>query len=82
MPQRDRDEITAGLVELLHLILEVPADTIDPTARLVDDLGVDSLSLVELVLGVEEHFGVRISDAEVARISTLDDAAELITTAV
>lgn len=76
------DEIHAGVAELLHQIIEVPAAEIATTARLVEDLAVDSLSLVELTIGVEERFGVRIADAQVPGLTTVADVVDLIAAAV
>ena len=76
------DEIHAGVAELLAQVLEVSPDEVPLTARLGDDLAVDSLSLLELVIGVEERFGVRIADADVAGLVTVEDAVRLIAAAV
>lgn len=50
-----------------------PAD-VDPGATLVDDLKADSLDLVELVMSLEEEFGVDIDDEAAERIRTVGDA--------
>ena len=68
------DEITAGITELLAQIIEVPPAGITPQSRLAEDLGVDSLSLLELVIGIEERFGVVIPDTEVAGLERVEDA--------
>lgn len=54
------DEIRSMIVERLFLNV-APAD-IDPTASLTDDYGVDSVSLLELVVGIEETFGIPMAD--------------------
>ena len=82
MTQLSTDEIRAALADLVHQIVEVPVAAVEPASRLVDDLGIDSLSLVELLTGVEEHLGVRISDADVARLGTVDDVVRIIAAAV
>jgi len=47
-------------------------------ASFVDDLGADSLDLVELVMAMEDHFGVEISDEELMKIRTIQDAVDYI----
>ncbi len=49
-----------------------------PEASFADDLGSDSLDLVELVMAMEEEFGVEISDEEAERIQTVQDAINFI----
>jgi len=47
-------------------------------ASFVDDLGADSLDLVELVMAMEDHFGIEISDEELMKIRTIQDAVDYI----
>ena len=58
--------------------LEVQADEVVPEASFADDLGSDSLDLVELVMAMEEEFGIEISDEEAERIQTVQDAISFI----
>jgi acyl carrier protein len=59
-------------------VLDLRDDQVEPSARFTDDLGADSLDLVELVEALEEEFGVRIDDEELADIATVGEAHELI----
>lgn len=54
--------------------LEVSEDEVTPTASFVDDLGADSLDVVELVMGLEEEFDVEIPDEDAEKIATVGDA--------
>lgn len=54
--------------------LEVSEDEVTPTASFVDDLGADSLDVVELVMGLEEEFDVEIPDEDAEKIATVQDA--------
>ncbi len=54
--------------------LEVSEDEVTPTASFVDDLGADSLDVVELVMGLEEEFYVEIPDQDAEKIATVGDA--------
>jgi acyl carrier protein len=58
--------------------LGVDESEITPSASFADDLGADSLDQVELVMALEEHFGMEISDADTERIRTVQDAIEYV----
>lgn len=59
--------------------LGVDEGEVTPTASFVDDLGADSLDIVELVMAFEEGFGIEIPDEEAEKIRTVKDANEYIT---
>jgi acyl carrier protein len=73
-----RDEIRAGLAEILHEIAGVTEDRVTDDASFTDDLDVDSLSLVEVVVAAEEKFGVKIPDDDVKNLKTVGDAVDYI----
>jgi len=54
-----------------------PSDVVD-TASFIDDLGADSLDVVELIMGLEDEFGIEISDEEAEGIRTVGDAVRFI----
>ena len=58
--------------------LGVSADEVVPDASFVDDLGADSLDLVELVMVLEEEFGQEIPDEAAEKIQTVQDAISYI----
>jgi acyl carrier protein len=58
--------------------LEVSEEDVVPKASFVDDLGADSLDQVELIMAMEEEFGISISDEEAEKIVTVRDAIEYI----
>ncbi len=60
--------------------LGVGEDEIKPTASFIEDLGADSLDIVELVMAMEEEFEVEIPDEEAENIKTVQDAVNYITT--
>ncbi len=61
--------------------LGVTADEVVPSASFVDDLGADSLDLVELVMVLEEEFGREIPDEDAEKIQTVQDAIDYISKA-
>ena len=54
--------------------LSVNADQVTPEAKFIEDLGADSLDIVELVMALEEEFGLDIPDEEADKLKTVGDA--------
>ena len=68
------EEIKAFLLEALPLT----EDRITPEARFQEDLEADSLDLVELIMTLEEKYGIKITDEEAAEIKTVGDAVDFV----
>jgi acyl carrier protein len=68
------DDVKAVVVEQLN----VSADEVKPESKFVDDLGADSLDVVELVMALEEKFDVEIPDDQAEKIQTVQNAVEFI----
>ena len=60
--------------EIIGDQLGVPAGQIVPEASFMDDLGADSLDVVELVMAIEEAFDLEIPDDDAEKINTIQDA--------
>ena len=58
--------------------LGVEADKVNEAASFIDDLGADSLDIVELVMAFEEEFGIEIPDDAAEKILTIKDAVDFI----
>ncbi len=58
--------------------LGVSAEEINPDASFIDDLGADSLDIVELVMMIEKEFDIEIPDEDAEKISTVQDAVDYI----
>ena len=58
--------------------LDLSEDQVTPESSIVDDLGADSLDLVELIMAMEENFGVEIADSELEKIRTIQDAVDFL----
>ena len=71
-------EIQTELAAIVEDIAGVAADDVQPEKSFVDDLDVDSLSMVEIVVAAEEKFGVRIPDDQVKNLRTVGDAVSFI----
>ena len=68
------DKVKQIIVEQLG----VDESEVTPTASFIDDLGADSLDTVELVMALEEGFGLEIPDEEAEKIATVKDAIKYI----
>jgi acyl carrier protein len=73
-----RDEVLERIREHLAAELEVDPERIGQETRFKEDLEADSLDLVELVVELEDSYGVRIPDEEAARILTVGQAADFV----
>ncbi|HET7558436.1 MAG TPA: acyl carrier protein [Limnochordia bacterium] len=71
-------EIFDRVKELAVEQLGVDAEEVTPEASFVDDLGADSLDVVELVMAFEEEFGLEIPDEDAEKIRTVGDAVNYI----
>jgi acyl carrier protein len=75
----ERDEVMKLVREHLSTELEVPPERIQPETRFREDLDADSLDLYELVMELEDRYGIRVSEEEAARIETVGDAVDFVT---
>ena len=66
------------LKEILVDVLGVKIEDVKAESKFVDDLGADSLDLVELIMSFEDKFGIEISDEEAEKIISVKDALEYI----
>jgi acyl carrier protein len=66
-------EILKGLGEIIEEIAGVPAADVTPDKSFVDDLDIDSLSMVEIAVAAQDQFGVEIPDDELKNLKTVKD---------
>ena len=71
-------DITAEVKRIIKEQLDVDEADIKPEVTFIDDLGADSLGLVELVLAFEEAFEIDIPDEDTEKIRTVQDAVDYI----
>ncbi len=74
----DRSEIESRLSSLLVSELGLDEDKITTEARFEEDLEVDSLGVVELLMALEDEFGVQIPDEEAENIGTVGQAVDVV----
>ena len=73
-----KEEIFDKLKELVVDQLGVEEDEVTMEASMQDDLGADSLDLVDLVMSVEDEFGVKVADEDLENIKTVGDIVNYI----
>ncbi|NLY89248.1 MAG: acyl carrier protein [Firmicutes bacterium] len=72
------DNILAKIKEIVVEQLGVDEEEVTEKASFVDDLGADSLDIVELIMALEEEFDMEIPDEDAEKISTVGDAIKYI----
>ena len=73
-----RDEILEKIKEITADRLDVDEGDVTPEASFREDLEADSLDLVELIMELEEQFGMEIPDDEAEKITTVEQAVEYV----
>jgi acyl carrier protein len=71
-------EILEGLGEIVEEIAGVPADEVTPGKSFVDDLDIDSLSMVEIAVAAQDKFGVEIPDDQLKDLATVQDVVNFV----
>lgn len=74
------EEVQSKLKEIVMDRLNAEEDQIKPEASFVEDLGADSLDIVELIMGIEEEFDIEISDEDAEKLTTVGEAMEYVKT--
>lgn len=74
----DREQVCADVVTILHELLSVSGSVYEPHQHLQRDLGIDSIRFVQLVLALEDHFVIKVLDADVLRLRSVGDCIDLV----
>ena len=74
----DRSQVQSKMRDLLVDELGLPADKITDEATFEEDLEVDSLGVVELLMALEDEFGVKIPDDEAEEITNVGEAIDMV----
>ena len=70
------EEIFEKIKKIIVDLLQVAEDNVTLESNFIDDLGADSLDLVELIMGIEEEFNIEIPDGEAEKVVTVGDVVE------
>lgn len=68
--------MTEKIIKLMAEKLSLDESTITPNASIKDDLGIDSLDLFELIIALEEEFGIEIPQEDVLEINTVQEIVD------
>ena len=71
-------EILEGLAEIIDEVAGVPAEDVTPEKTFVDDLDIDSLSMVEIAVAAQDKFGVEIPDDQLKDLTTVQDVVNYV----
>ena len=74
----ENDEIFEKVKKIIMEQLSFAEDAVTKEASFIDDLGADSLDVVELIMALEEEFDMEIPDSDAEKISTVNDVIEYI----
>ena len=69
----DKQELQGRLIEILHRISGADPAVITPDARLMEDVGIDSLGFYEILIEADANLGIRIKEEELLRFRTVAD---------
>ncbi len=72
------EEVFEKIKRIIVDLLQVSEDTVTMESHFIDDLGADSLDLVELIMGIEEEFNIEIPDGDAEKVVTVGDVVEYI----
>jgi acyl carrier protein len=73
-----QQEILAGLAEIVNEIAGIPVGEVELDKSFIDDLDLDSLTMVEVATSAEDKFGVRIPDENLKDLKSVRDAVDFI----
>ncbi|MEU8381816.1 acyl carrier protein [Streptosporangium sp. NPDC048865] len=78
MPTPTLEEIRADITDIVHRVACLPVEDIDPDRDLMNDLDIDSLSMVEITVTAEDRYGVKLPDDTLDDLPTLNHVAAYI----
>jgi len=76
----DREQVVQKVADIIRQVLMTKNLKIEPENNLADDLGMDSMGAVEFVNNVEDEYHIAVTEEEMQKIKTVNDAVNLIVT--
>ncbi|TDD85776.1 acyl carrier protein [Actinomadura rubrisoli] len=73
-----QEEILAGIAEIIDDIVGIDKAEVTPEKNFIDDLDIDSLSMVEIAVAAQDQFGVEIPDDELRNLKTVQDVIDFV----
>ena len=73
-----QEEIIAGIAEIIEEVTGIEPSEVTPEKSFVDDLDIDSLSMVEIAVAAQDKFGVDIPDDELKNLKTVQDVIDYV----
>jgi len=73
-----RDEVFAWTTQTMIDLFELDSADVTPDARLIEDLGLDSIDAIDMVVRLQEFSGRRIADGAMREVRTVSDVADLV----
>ena len=73
-----QEEIIAGIAEIIEEVTGIEPSEITPEKSFVDDLDIDSLSMVEIAVAAQDKFGVEIPDDQLKDLTTVQDVVNFV----
>lgn len=77
MSNKVPDNLEREINRIISDVIEVEPEKVTSEARFIEDLGMDSIKTIELIVAIEERFGISIRDEEMPKITTLKQAVDL-----
>ena len=73
-----QEEIIAGIAEIIEEVTGIEPSEVTPEKSFVDDLDIDSLSMVEIAVAAQDKFGVEIPDEQLKDLKTVQDVVNFV----
>jgi len=74
----NKEQVFSDVQKVTCQILKVPAERVVPSARLVEDLDVDSLFITQLAMGLEDEFDIEVDDANLPGLTTVQSVVDFV----
>lgn len=73
MPTQEQEQIIAGIAEIIEEVTGIEPSEVTMEKSFVDDLDIDSLSMVEIAVQTEDKYGIKIPDEDLTSLNTVGD---------